>query len=141
MSRIDITRNDLAEAKRRIQRATSTAHRLLATEVWGNIRDFAPQDHGRLAGSFHLSGGDLESTIGSSVVYAAVQEEGRDPYRIYPRNGPRMTFQINGNWITVTDYIEHPGIPAQRYIERSVEQAQSRIPTFVTQALSREGLI
>lgn len=139
MSRIDITRNDLDAVKAKIHQATSSAHRLLATEVWGNIREKAPQDHGRLAGSFHLSGGDMESTIGSNVVYAAVQEEGRGPYRIWPRNGPRMTFQINGNWVSF-EYIDHPGIPAQRYIERSIEAAEARIPTFVSQALRREGL-
>lgn len=139
MSRIDITRDDMQEIREKIQRATSTAHRLLATEVWGNIREKAPQDHGRLAGSFHLSGGDMESTIGSSVVYAAVQEEGRGPYRIYPRNGPRMTFQIDGQWVSV-EYVDHPGIPAQRYIQRSIEAGEARIPSFVTTALQREGL-
>ena len=139
MARMDITRNDLADVQQKLARATSTAHRLLATEVWGNIRENAPQDHGRLAGSLHLSGGDTESTIGSAVRYAAVQEEGSGPYTIYPRNGRVLAFNIGGQMIYATR-VEHPGVPAKRYIERSIEQGQARIPSFVTTALRQEGL-
>lgn len=140
MAGAEITQNDLKDMQDRLARATSQSHKLLAIEVWGNIRQNAPQDHGRLAGSFTLSGGDTESVVGSAVEYAAVQEEGRGPYRIYPKNGPRMVFQINGSWVTITDYIDHPGIPAKKYIARSIEDAQRRVPDFVTTALRQEGL-
>lgn len=136
----DITQNDLAAMAERVRSANQRAHRSLALEVWGNIRENAPQDHGRLAGSFTMQGGATESRIGSAVKYAAVQDQGRDAYRIYPRNGPRMTFQINGSWVTITDYIDHPGIPATNYIGKSIEQAESRISDFVTNALRAEGL-
>lgn len=137
--RVEITENDIQAMQARINRATGRAHRLLATEIWGNIREFAPQDHGRLAGSFHLSGGDHESTIGTAVEYAAVQNQGRGPYYIYPKNGPYLTFKIGGGWVKVKR-VKHPGIKATRYVERSIEAAQNRIPTFVATALRKEGL-
>lgn len=135
----DITQNDLAAMAERVRSANQRAHRSLALEVWGNIRENAPQDHGRLAGSFTMHGGATESRIGSAVKYAAVQDQGRGPYTIYPRNGPFLTFQINGGWVRVRQ-VDHPGIPATNYIGKSIEQAESRIPDFVTNALRAEGL-
>lgn len=137
---IDITRNDLEKLIPKVKRALQEAHNLTALEVWGNLMEFSPQDHGRLAGSWKLTKkGALESVIGTSVKYAKVQNDGSDPYMIYPRKRKALRFQVDGQTVFAKSVL-HPGIQGTHYIEGSIAAAESRVPDFIRMALNQEGL-
>lgn len=136
----DITRNDLEKLIPKVKRALQEAHNLTALEVWGNLMEFSPQDHGRLAGSWKLAKkGALESVIGTTVEYAKVQNDGSDPYMIYPRQAQALRFKVDGQTIFAKSVL-HPGIQGTHYIEGSIAAAESRVPEFVRMALDQEGL-
>ena len=100
----------------------------------------SPQRHGRLAGSWQLSQiSEREYMISTSVAYAAVQNDGSDPYEIFPRNAQVLAFEIGGEMI-FAKRVQHPGIEGTGYIDESIEQTESRVDEFVSIALDSEGL-
>jgi len=63
------------------KKAMALAVKYTAQEVWGKIAEFAPVDHGRLAGSFQLSERDeLSWSIYTHVHYAWYVHEGTGIY-------------------------------------------------------------
>ncbi|UOQ43355.1 HK97 gp10 family phage protein [Halobacillus salinarum] len=138
--RAEIDFNELRQLVPKIRRALNTSTSLLGQEVWGNLMEFSPQNHGRLAGSWHLQQqGERLFIVGTSVEYAAVQNDGSDPYMIYPRQAEVLRFVVGGQVIYAKE-VMHPGITGTHYIEGSIAKAESRIEEFVYTALSREGL-
>jgi len=137
---MEINRDDLDKLIPKVKRALQKTHDLTAQELWGNLMEFSPQDHGRLAGSWVLQRkGKMESTIGTKVKYALVQNDGSDPYMIYPRQAKSLRFSVAGGFIFAKAVL-HPGIQGTHYIEGSIAAAESRIPQFVQMALDQEGL-
>lgn len=136
----EITQNDLEKMGPQLKRALDRSHDLTALDVWGNIMDNSPQDHGRLAGSWQLQKkGNMQSTIGTNVKYALVQDEGSDPYEIFPRGANALRFEIGGSVIFAKSVL-HPGIAGTQYIASSIAQTEPRISEFVGMALEEEGL-
>jgi|SRR5690606_7354104 len=136
----EITRNDLDDLVPRLKNALRTAHDYVGQELWGNLRELSPQDHGRLAGSWTLQRlGDMHSLVGTNVVYAVIQNEGSDPFEIFPRNAKALRFEIDGN-VIFAKRVSHPGIKGKKYIDESIEKTESRIGEFVEMALEQEGL-
>lgn len=137
---IEITRNDLESMYPKMRRALERAHDLLGLEVWGNLRKFSPQNHGRLAGSWKLEKRSrLLSVVGTSVKYALAQNYGLDPFTIYPRRKKALRFVINGK-VIFAKRVNHPGIKAKYYIEKSIDEAEKRYDDFIDKALKEEGL-
>lgn len=136
----DITRNDLDNMLPQFKRAMERSHDLTALDVWGNIMDNSPQDHGRLAGSWELNKmGGMHSTVSTGVKYALVQNDGSDPYEIFPRAGTALRFEIGGTVIFAKSVL-HPGITGTKYIEGSIAQTENRVSEFVQIALDEQGL-
>ena len=136
----EFDQQDLDKLIPRVKKALQNAHDLTAKELWGNLMEFSPQDHGRLAGSWKLQRvGAMESTVGTSVEYALVQNDGSDPYMIYPRGAKALRFEIGGGVIYAKS-VRHPGIQGTHYIEGSIAATESRIPEFIEMALAQEGL-
>lgn len=136
----DITRNDLDNMLPQFKRAMERSHDLTALDVWGNIMDNSPQDHGRLAGSWELNKmGGMHSTVSTGVKYALVQNDGSDPYEIFPRAGTSLRFEIGGTIIFAKSVL-HPGIAGTKYIEGSIAQTENRVSEFVQIALDEQGL-
>lgn len=137
---IEITQNDLDKMIPQFRRALQRSHDYTAQDLWGNLREFSPQDHGRLAGSWTLTKrGEMYSTVGTSVKYALVQSEGSDPYMIYPRVAKALRFEIDGDVIFAKEVL-HPGIQGTKYIDGAISATNDRIAEFVEMALDEEGL-
>lgn len=138
---MEIDDKDLQELIPKMKRALSESHNMTATEVLGNLQEFSPVDHGRLAGSWNLRRtGQFESAVGTSVKYALVQNDGSDPYEIFPRNAQALRFTVGGRTIFAKS-VKHPGIQGTKYIERAISATENRVPEFVEMALKQEGLI
>lgn len=137
---IEITQNDFDNMIPQLRRALQRSHDLTAQEVWGNLREYSPQDHGRLAGSWVLQRqGNMRSTVGTSVKYALVQNDGSRPYDIFPRSAKALRFVVDGA-VIFAKRVHHPGIKGKQYIEKSIDEANARISEFVEMALEEEGL-
>lgn len=137
---LSISGDDLADLPSQVRRAFKDAHRMMALELWGNIRENSPVDHGRLAGSWDLTTTGLESKVSTNVVYALFQEEGTHPYDIYPSSASALQFQIGGKVIYAKS-VHHPGVEGKRYVEQSITETNNRADDLVSVALGREGLI
>lgn len=137
---LEITKNDLNNMIPQFRRALQRSHDLTAQEVWGNLREYSPQNHGRLAGSWTLTKrGEMYSTVGTSVKYALVQNDGVSPYDIFPRSAKALRFVVDGA-VIFAKRVRHPGIKGKQYIEKSIDEANARISEFVEMALQEEGL-
>ncbi len=120
------------------RRAISLAIKYTATEVWGNIREEAPVDHGRLAGSFQLDQvDDLSYRIWSGVEYALAVHEGTKPHVIEPKNKKALYWDGARHPVR---RVMHPGTPGNPYAERAIEQASNRSDEFISRALREVGL-
>lgn len=136
----EITRNDLDKLKPQMKDAFGHAHDLMSQDLWGNIMELSPVNEGRLAGSWVLNKqGHMFSTVSTNVKYALVQNDGSDPYEIFPRAGQALRFEIGGQVIFAKS-VSHPGIAGTKYIEGSISKTESRIDDFVEIALQKEGL-
>lgn len=137
---LEITQNDLDKMIPQFRRALQRSHDYTAQDLWGNLREFSPQDTGRLAGSWTLQRrSDMYSTIGTNVKYALVQNDGSRPYDIFPRTAKALKFTIGGS-VIFAKRVRHPGIKGKKYIEKSIDETNSRAREFVEMALDMEGL-
>lgn len=137
---LEITQNDFKKLVPKFQRALQRSHELTGLVLEGYLKEFSPQDTGRLAGSWKWKRtGKLQSIVGTSVEYALVQNYGSDPYMIYPRRAKALRFEIDGEVIFAKEVL-HPGIAPTYYIEGSIAKTNERIPELVRIALDEEGL-
>jgi phage gpG-like protein len=135
-----ITKKEFEQLVPKIRTALNKASDYTAEEVWGNLREFSPQDNGRLAGSWKVDKkSERVHIIGTSVVYAAVQNDGVGPYDIFPRKASALHFKIGGKDIFARR-VRHPGIKGKHYVEKSINEAHDRIADFVDLAIQEVGL-
>ena len=112
--------------------APARAVELAAAEVWGNVREEAPVDHGRLAGSFQLEQlGELTWRIVSGVEYALAVHEGTDgPIR--PRSASVLRFEVGGQVVYAQEVAARAPNP---YGDRAVARSEARVDDFIAAAL------
>lgn len=145
MTEFYIDRNDLPDIASRARKALSRANDLMAMEVQGNIMQFAPSPgkhgHGNLRTRWDIKKrGDLITVVSTNVEYALVQNDGSDPYEIYPRTAKALRFEIGGEVIYAKS-VSHPGIAGTHYIEAGISKAEERTDEFVELGLQGENLI
>lgn len=136
-----------------------------AQEVWGNIRRFAPVDHGRLAGSFQLDRiDDFAYRIHSAVQYALFVHEGTGVYGetgqpirpvtaqalkfYWKRIGQTVVFKGDlaphefasfANWAEergMRPFFTWPkGMEGRPFADEAIEAAQGRTDEFIARAM------
>lgn len=116
----------------------------VATNLWGNLRQESPIDHGRLRGSWSIfDDGPNKKTVKSSANYAEYVNIGTGiygPYKtpiVHPTIGKKFAFQVNGRMV-YTNIIK--GIKPNPYVERSMERTQNRIPELVIKSINQAKL-
>lgn len=115
------------------KRAVKRVGELFVADFWGNLREDAPVDHGRLAGSFQLRGGDGEWHIVSGVEYAMAVWKGSKPHVILPRI-KKALFWAGANHPVMK--VNHPGTKPNDFVERSFKRSQNRAADFIAQAIA-----
>ena len=134
------TEHNLRQKGRAMARATMAFMRYLAMQLWGDIIEQAPVDHGRLSGSFSLSQrGALYWEIRSGVEYLRAVHEGTGPRMIEPVNKKALRFVVDGN-VIFAKRVMHPGTRANPFIDRAIQNTEGMVETLLGQALREEGL-
>lgn len=123
----------------RIKQAAAHAFRLTSLQLWGDIRQEAPVNTGRLAGSFEIAQiSALSWRVFTAVSYALAVLEGTKPHVIEPRAARALHFRVQGDWVLVGK-VNHPGTAANPYVDRAITSTESRIEDFVQQAIDAVG--
>ena len=133
--------SDLDSLIPRLETALDRSIDLSLQELWGNVMQNSPRDpkNGRLAGSWtYRKTGFMSGFVGTNVHYALIQNDGVDPFMIYPRS--KQALHWPGADHPVTE-VMHPGFAGTQYIEGSIAQAEGRHSDFVHHALSEVNLI
>lgn len=133
----------IRENARKAAEAVKEAVKLTALDVWGNVRENSPVDHGRLAGSWSMKRmSALQYRVSTAVKYAAWVNDGTGIYGsgkpITPKRARALVFQIQGKTIFARSV---KGQRGQKYVEKSIHQTEQRKNEFVTMALAKAGLI
>lgn len=126
----------------KLRRVVFRTFELTAIDISGNIEENAPQDHGRLAGSFVLiKKNPRHFEIFTDVEYADVQDQGRPHYIIKPKEKKALRFVYKGD-IVFAKKVKHPGLKGKHYVQKSIDRATAndRLLNFIHQAMSEEGL-
>lgn len=145
----DIDDSEFQNLLGKVEQAIPLTLKHTATDVWANIRKESPTDHGRLAGSFALEGGDLTYHIKSAVEYA---------FTVYSGSGKRGDTSKGASGKVIDIYpvskkalywpgadhpvrhVRHPGIPSNDYIDRAFDTTTRRIGDFVKKAMRELGI-
>lgn len=136
---MEINMDSLSGMVDQLQSALGQAHKQTTQELWGNLMEESPVDQGRLAGSWVMrSLGHLHSSVGTSVTYALIVNDGFDPFTIEARNGGALSWSGASHPVKK---VEHPGFAGDAYIDRAVTGASGRGEEFITSALKGAGLL
>lgn len=128
---------------RKAAEAVQEAVKLTALDVWGNVRENSPVDHGRLAGSWQMQRlSALQYRVSTAVKYAAWVNDGTGIYGsgqpITPKRARSLVFEINGKTIFARSV---KGQRGKKYVEKSIHQTEQRKNEFVSMALAKAGLV
>jgi hypothetical protein len=150
------------------RKVTAKALEYTALETWGKMRINVPKDHGRLANSFLLNKiDDYEYRIISGVRYALDVNNGTGVYGptgqpIKPKTKKALKFIWHGKTIIAKGDLPNKqskaafakwakdngmepmfswpkGQKGSKYVERSVQQASSRVDEFIRRAIAVVG--
>lgn len=114
------------------------AAELYVTDFWGNLREMAPVDHGRLAGSFQLNkSGDWSWNIVSGVEYAMAVWKGTPARVIVPVNKKALFWPGAAHPVK---RVNHPGTRANPFVEAAWSRSETRTETFIATAIAEQGL-
>lgn len=106
----------------------------VATDFWGNLREEAPVDEGKLAGNFHLTKvGEFEYVIRNNTEYLLPVLEGARPHRI-EAHGRVLRFQSGGNVVFVR-FVNHPGNKPNDFVGRAEKRTRTRVDEFIDRAI------
>ena len=137
---ISIDYSDLEGLPQATAAALDRMGELLGLEVFGNIREEAPVDHGRLAGSFQfqkVAPGVYK--VFTNVEYARDVWQGVGPFEIVPIHAEALRFEIGGE-VIFAKRVQHPGFEGNDYVGRAVDAAEGRRDEFMTIALREAGV-
>ncbi|WP_044639737.1 HK97 gp10 family phage protein [Risungbinella massiliensis] len=143
--RIDVNvTHDLPELSAKVTDAVEYAVKLTADDAKKNLWINSPIDTGRLSLSWRQNRiSQLRYMVYTKVKYAKWVNDGTGIYGptgrpITPKRAKYLRFEINGQVIYAKSVRGQKG---QKYVEKSVTQTEQRKSSFVSQALSRAGLI
>lgn len=120
------------------QQAVLRAVELYTADFWGNLREEAPVDQGRLAGSFQMNReGDLRWHIVSGVEYAMAVWKGRPAMTIYPRKKKALYWPGAKHPVKS---VHQPARAGNDFVERAWARAEQRAADFTAMALAEAGL-
>ena len=114
-----------------IQKAAAEVIKDTAEKVQNFAAELAPRKTGALASSIRITYvSPLEAHIGPTMFYGVFQEFGTasrgefggQPYKIRPKRAERLSFQIDGKWIS-TKEVTHPGVPPHPFMRPALKQA------------------
>lgn len=132
---VTIDLSQLGELASKGRAAVARAFKDMALDLWGNLREESPVRHGRLAGSWEPQQvSDLEWRIRSAVSYALAVNEGSKPREIVPTRAKALKFVV-GNQVIFAKRVNHPGTPANPYIDRAIDRTSRRLDDFVQLAV------
>ncbi len=110
---------------------------LVALELWGKVKEEAPVDHGRLAGSFMLQAVPLSRSVQTNVEYALEVHEGRDPgpvdFGAIARWAERKGLPPGGVYKNILTF----GTRANRFGDRAIERTEPRVEEFAQMAVEQ----
>ena len=115
---------------------------LVSQEFWGGVREEAPVDTGRLAGSFLLEKRDsLTYAVMTNVEYALAVHDGTQPHVIEPVSAGALYWPGAAHPVR---RVHHPGTAGNPFAERAMTRTESRMAEFaelaVTAAMEAGGL-
>ena len=119
----------------------SRSIKYVATDVWGNVRRFAPTDHGRLAGSFDLTQDDwLTWRIYTNVHYALYVHGGTGVHgptgqRIRPQTANALSFY----WKRMGMHMIVKSVAGQEpnpFMDKAKEATRPNVQKFVQKAFN-----
>lgn len=119
-------------------KALAKTMQLISTDFWGNLREEAPVDEGRLAGSFGLIKEDnFTYKITNNTEYLLPVLEGARPHRI-EAHGRALRFQAGGNVVFVR-FVNHPGNKPNDFVGRAEKRTRARVDEFIDRGI-REAI-
>lgn len=134
------TREVIRKTERKVEKAHEGATQMLALDVWGNLGEEAPKDHGRLAGSFTIDRfGVLSWRVGTGVEYAEDVWRGTQPHVIEPVDASVLRFTVDGSFVYARR-VDHPGTQPNDYVGRAKKASERRRDDFIATQLSKVGL-
>lgn len=119
-----------AKSRREVPKVAEQVLDDAAQQIMIRMVQLAPKRTGRLAQSISIRKEPGRVIIGPvGVEYAVYQEFGTatrgefggQPYVIKPVRADKLTFQINGKWIS-TKMVIHPGIPPHPYARPALQE-------------------
>lgn len=75
--------------------------------------------------------------VGASADYAAAVEFGTDPHEITPDDSEVLHFSVDGQEVFTT-HVDHPGTPAQPYLQPALDHTRMQLGAIAGSADSRE---
>lgn len=128
-------REDVQQVPKAGREVMAEAMNLIGQDLWGQVREEAPVDHGRLAGSFTLAArSPLEYVVATNVEYALDVHEGRGPtdvpFEDIAEWAGRKGLPAGPIWYTITN----EGTQENRYGDRAIEETESRVDMLVEKA-------
>ncbi len=116
-----------------VQEILRRAIKLTATELWGQVKQEAPVDHGRLAGSFAIDQiNPLSWQVYTNVEYALAVHEGTGPHDIYPVHKKALYWPGADHPVK---HVSHPGTAANPFGDRAISNTEERIDDFTQIAI------
>ena len=133
----------IAKSRREAPKVVDQVLNDAANKIMARMVQLAPKRTGRLAQSITIQSEPGRYTIGPvGVEYAVYQEYGTatrgefggQPYVIKPVRADKLTFQINGKWIS-TKMVIHPGIKAHPFARPAMREYIDSLPKDVADAV------
>lgn len=139
MAEIHVEIKNLAEIKRAFKAAPARMTKNLNIAIRqtvlfiraGSVRN-APVRTGNLRGSAYQSFGVLKGEIGFKAKYALFVHDGTSPYTITPRSAKALYWKGASHPVR---RVKHPGIKANPFLKRAIEDGQPQIDKFFEKAV------
>lgn len=113
----------------------------VADELESELKNNSPRKTGKLSlGWRQTKVGNLQVIIENDVEYASFVINGTKAHTITPRSANALSFQMNGNTI-FAKRVNHPGTSPNDFVDRSIENVESRLEQIIRSCLSEGGVL